>query len=110
MVALRHGDDGGLYRRPLYDLIDSSTRLSCHDLIALLTLLGLTAELVAVLLILRSVGVGSRTGAWLRSLPARVSYWIRKVWPWAETPEPQYIDAGVANEINLSGDLTVTVE
>jgi hypothetical protein len=61
-----------VYRRQLADLADVVGGLSCHDLAALLALVGLAIELVAVVRILRSVGVGDSAAAWIAQTHARV--------------------------------------
>jgi hypothetical protein len=64
--------------------------VSCHDLTALLTLVGLAAELYAVFRILRSVGVGDSTAARierrLARIRARVRTWLGLRCPWMLTP------------------------
>jgi hypothetical protein len=52
--------------------------VSCHQVAALLTFVGLLAELGAVLSILLSVGLGD----WLRLRWQAARTWLRSRWPW----------------------------
>jgi outer membrane murein-binding lipoprotein Lpp len=82
--------------------------LSCHDVAALLALVGLTAELIAIVLILRSVGVGDPTVRRVRSMRVRLSGWARRIWPWSKPGEPQYVDISPAEEVNVAESVRVT--
>lgn len=72
--------------------------MSCHHLAALLALVGLAFELVAVFLILRSVGVGDPLVRWIKSVRGRLITRIRRLLPWLRNPETIYRDHGVVGK------------
>lgn len=87
-------------------------RMSCQDLSAALGLLGLTAELGAVVWILSGVGLGD----WIRRRPdaaraglARGRAALRRLWPWAKPPESKRVELNLAASAEASASMELTV-
>jgi hypothetical protein len=95
-----------VYRDEVADITDWVGRLSCHDLTALLALVGLTAELIAVIRILRSVGVGDSASAWIARTRGRIRARVRRLFRLPVPVDSEPLTLRWGDEMDLADEVS----